>query len=352
MRIPIVRTCRFVCIVALMLTGCAQVAHKQTAVALPPVVPESIPRELSKVTIPDYIIEPPDVLSINAVDIVPLPPYRLNSLDSVIINVNGTSEERPISGPFTIEPGGVVSLGFDYGSVKIGGLTVAEARDRVRTHLVESDAVLEPEVALSLGVMRGEQDIAGEHLVAPDGKVNLGIYGRVRVVGMTIEEATAAIESHLARYLENPKIAVDVFGYNSKVYYVITQGGGLGDRVVPIPIRGGETALDAIGQINGLQSFSSKKIWIARPGCNSAGGDQVLPIDWLSITQRGDVTTNYQLLPGDRLYVAEDKLIAFDNGLAKIMAPVERLFGFTLLGTSTVQRLKFFNQTGIRGLTF
>jgi polysaccharide export outer membrane protein len=77
---------------------------------------------------------------------------------------------------------------------------------------------------------------------------------------------------------------------------------------------------------------------------NSQGGDQILPVDWLAITQRADTETNFQLLPGDRVYVAEDRLVALDNGLAKIIAPVERVFGFTLLGTSVVQRLRFFNR--------
>jgi len=188
-----------------------------------------------------------------------------------------------------------------------------------------------------------EQQISGEHLVAPDGRVNLGAYGRVSVVGMTIEQATEAIEQHLQSFLEQPKISVDVYGYNSKVYYVITQGAGLGDGVNIIPVRGNETVLDAIGQIQGLTPVSSNKMWIARPSLN--GQCQVLPIDWEAITQRGDAQTNYQILPGDRVYVAEDKLIAADNLLAKIVAPIERLMGVTLLSTDTIQRLVFFEET-------
>jgi protein involved in polysaccharide export with SLBB domain len=235
-----------------------------------------------------------------------------------------------------------LDLGFDYGKVQIGGLTIDEARQRITAHL--EHFIREPVVFMTLGEIRGMQDIQGEHLVAPDGKVNLGIYGRVRVVGMTMEQARAAVEQHLSAHLENPRISLDVFGYNSKVFYVITQGAGLGDQILTVPVKGNETALDAISQINGLTSVSSKKIWIARPGPNSMGGDQILPVDWLAITQRADPRTNFQVLPGDRVYVAEDRLVALDNALAKITAPIERLFGFTLLGTSTVQRLKFFDE--------
>jgi polysaccharide export outer membrane protein len=56
--------------------------------------------------------------------------------------------------------------------------------------------------------------------------VNLGTYGRVRVVGLTMDEARRAIEMHLSQFLESPQIALDVMGYNSKVFYVVTQGAG------------------------------------------------------------------------------------------------------------------------------
>ena len=183
------------------------------------------------------------------------------------------------------------------------------------------DIYSKPSVWVTLMTMGAQQQIAGEHLVAPDGKVNLGTYGRVRVVGLTIDEAQAAVQMHLSQYLEHPEIALDVLGYNSKVFYVVTQGAGLGDQVVILPARGNETVLDAIGQIQGLQSTSSTRMWIARPGHNDCGGDQILPVDWLAVTQRGDITTNYQIMPGDRLYVSEDKLVALDTALASSSRP-------------------------------
>ena len=142
---------------------------------------------------------------------------------------------------------------------------------------------------------------------------------------------------------------MDVLGYNSKVYYVVTQGAGLGDRVIILPAKGNETVIDAIGDIQGLQSNSSTRMWIARPGGNDCHGDQILPVDWVAVTQRGDAATNYQLLPGDRLYVSEDKLVAFDTKLGKLIAPAERVFGFAALGTSTLQQLIFFNRNNFGG---
>ena len=158
----------------------------------------------------------------------------------------------------------------------------------------------------------------------------------MKVSGLTLPQAKAAIETHLSRFLLNPEVSIDVSGFNSKVYYVITDGGGAGEQVVRLPLQGRETVLDAVSQINGLSSVSSKCIWVARPTPADAGYEEVLPVDWVSITQHGLTATNYQIAPGDRIYVKAQKLIIIDTALARIISPVERLFGIILLGNATV----------------
>jgi polysaccharide export outer membrane protein len=165
---------------------------------------------------------------------------------------------------------------------------------------------------------------------------------------MTIEEAAKAVETHLAKDFVEPKIAVDVTGFNSKVYYIVTQGAGLGDSITAVSSQGNETVLDAISAIGGLNSQSSYKIWVARPGGNEHGGDQLLPVDLLAITQLAATRSNFQLLPGDRVYIAEDPLIAFDNRIGKIFAPIERILGFTLLASGVDEQLNRTSNTGFR----
>jgi polysaccharide export outer membrane protein len=255
-------------------------------------------------------------------------------LDSLSIQVANALPDAPIAGTFVIEPGGTVNLGQPYGAISVVGLTVEEAAAAITTKLKQQ--LRDPIVNVTLGEIAGRQQIGGQHLVAQDGTVSLGVYGSVLVVGKTLMEARASIEQHLSEFLQDPEVSVEVFAYNSKNYYVITQGAGLGDGVTRFPITGNDMVLDAISQINGLTSISSTKIWIARPGQTPDGHDQILPIDWIAISQRADPTTNYQLLPGDRLYVAEDKLVSTDNFLAKVISPMERVFGIASLGGSSV----------------
>jgi protein involved in polysaccharide export with SLBB domain len=168
--------------------------------------------------------------------------------------------------------------------------------------------VIEPPDVISIGSRKGDfealQPVLGEHLVGPDGRINLGAYGSVYITGHTIEEATSAIQRQLAKQLGEVEISVDVFAYNSKKYYVVTKGSAIGDNVIALPITGNETVLDALAAIK--TKTTNAKMWIARPAPNGLGNEQVLPIDWDKIANGTSTATNYQLLPGDRLFVSQN----------------------------------------------
>src|SRR5262249_11129680 len=136
------------------------------------------------------------------------------------------------------------------------------------------------EVNVSLAQTQGMQAIRGEHLVRPDGVINLGTYGSVYVTGLTVEQAREAIEEHLAQLMLKPKISLDVIGYNSKVYYIILNGAGNGEQVYRFPVTGNETVLDAMSLVSGLPAVSSPhRIWVARPDPSGADQCQELAVD-------------------------------------------------------------------------
>lgn len=337
-RIPWRLTCLLGCVV--LLSGCHSLGRHSEASG---VAPCAAPHEMAMAVLPEYRIEPPDVLEITALHVIPRPPYQLHALDSLVIQVAGSLPQAPIDGAFTIEPGGTLYLGEPYGYVQVGGLTLPQAREALINHL--SAFLRSPQVNVALGEIAAKQGIAGPHLVGPDGNVTLGAYGSVRVLGMTTAEAKSAVEQHLAQFLDQPEVAVDVFAYNSKTYYVITQGAGLGDGVWKFPVTGNDTVLDAISNINGLLPHSSTRVWIARP--TEDGQVMTMPVDWAGITQAGLAVTNYQVMPGDRIYVAEDSLVALDTKLAKLLTPIERIFAVTILGTRAVSDITFFRFGGL-----
>jgi polysaccharide export outer membrane protein len=206
---------------------------------------------------------------------------------------------------------------------------------------------IEPPDILIVGSSKSlpqDQLISGQHLVRPDGTIGLGIYGYVFVAGRTLEEAQQLVYEQLKKtipVLQLKDVYVDVLAYNSKWYYVITDGGGNGQQVVRLPITGNDTVLDAISHIYGLSPVSDQnKIWVARRAPDGHGPGQILAVHWPGITKGGETETNFQLMPGDRVFVHSEKIIRFDTRLRKFISPFERMFGITLLGSETINSIK------------
>ena len=107
-----------------------------------------------------------------------------------------------------------------------------------------------------------------------------------------------------------------------------------------MPITGKETVLDAITQVGGLSPVSSKKVWIARPVPGSVGCEQHLPVDWDAIAHGASTATNYQLMPGDRVFIAENDTIALTAFIGEVLSPFERVGGALSLGTNTIRNLQ------------
>ena len=324
--------------------GCQSGASKRTE-ALQAMPDFEVPKELNKVTMPPYTVEAPDILRIDAQRLVPLPPYKVDSLDVLYLYAPGTSDKDPINGLYPVDPDGTINLGPVYGGqFKVSDMTAQEAEKALAKHL---KAILkDTNISVSLAQSKGVQQIRGEHLVRPDGTVGLGSYGSVYVAGMTLPQVKAAIEQALSQKLLRPEVSVDVGAFNSKYYYIITDFAGNGEQVVRLPITGNETVLDGISQIGGLSAVSSKKVWIARPAPAGSTQDQILPVDWKGVTRRGHSRTNYQILPGDRVFVMANPLNKLDTQMARVLTPIERAFGATLLGYTTVRTLETGNIGG------
>jgi polysaccharide export outer membrane protein len=245
-------------------------------VMVPP--PGAVPRELDKITLPPYVIEAPDQLLIEVV--------QRSEVEGKPVTLG--LPVQPVSGSFHVRLDGTVGLGF-WGSVPVSGLTLDQAAEAIRNQSVHNP---------------------------------------------TLRDFRTKPESVI--------VIIDVLAYNSKRYYVIFDGGGFaaGEQVLSFPITGSETVLDAMSNVSGLPDVASKRnIWVARRTPHPGQPWQILPVDWVGLSQHGITTTNYQIMPGDRIYVKAQKLVTIDRTLARILAPVERMFGVTLLGTSTVNQI-------------
>ncbi|MGL4422832.1 MAG: polysaccharide biosynthesis/export family protein [Gemmataceae bacterium] len=144
----------------------------------------------------------------------------------------------------------------------------------------------------------------GDQPVLPDGTIDLNGYGRPVVAGKTVAEIETELKALIAQKTKEAKkdpfsITVRLINRQSKVFYVLGEVNAPG----AFPLAGRETVLDAILVAGGLSRRAhEKKILLSRP-TGPEGCRVVLPVCYPQIVQLGDTTTNYQIQPGDRIYV-------------------------------------------------
>src|SRR3954447_1847018 len=88
----------------LLASGCQTVKTPEEKIAK-----SNLPRELDKTSLPDYVVEPPDLIQIEVLEALP---------------------GRPIAGERLVRPDGKISLGF-YGDVYVAGLSPDEIKEKV-----------------------------------------------------------------------------------------------------------------------------------------------------------------------------------------------------------------------------
>ncbi len=142
--------------------------------------------------------------------------------------------------------------------------------------------------------------LPGNQPVLQDGTIDLGKFGRPVVAWKTVAQIEAELKKLIdSQSKEKTPITVRLLGRESKVFYV------LGEVNAPraYPLAGRETVLDGILTAGGLtRQADLKTIILSRP-TPADGCRVVLPICYNQIVQLGDTSTNYQLQPGDRIYI-------------------------------------------------
>jgi protein involved in polysaccharide export with SLBB domain len=136
--------------------------------------------------------------------------------------------------------------------------------------------------------------------VQPDGTIDLGKYGRPVVAGKTLAEIEGIVRDVIKAKEKTPTtFTVRLLAKPGNVFYVLGEVNAPG----AFPITGHDTVLNAITQAGGpTRRASEQNIVMSRP-TTPDGCRVVYPVCYTDIVQLGDTTTNYQLHPGDRIFV-------------------------------------------------
>lgn len=148
--------------------------------------------------------------------------------------------------------------------------------------------------------------VAADQTVMPDGTIHLGQYGPIVVAGMTVTEIERAVsdriqaEAPLEPDAAAPQATVRLIDPQGQVYYVLGEVNAPGS----FPVIGRETVLDAIVAAGGLTDSADRhRVIFTRP-TEDGQYPFVRLICYRHIVQLGDTSTNFQIQPGDRVFVA------------------------------------------------
>lgn len=149
---------------------------------------------------------------------------------------------------------------------------------------------------LDIRVWRNE-DLSVTVPVRPDGKISVPLAGDLMVGGRTPEEVAAIVTEHLSEYIRDPNVTVIVTQPGLRYRVRVT---GAVNQPVTIPFSQGMTVLDVVLEAGGPNEFANPR----RTVLYRAGGES-FQVNLDRILNQGDMSTNYQVGPGDTVTVPE-----------------------------------------------
>ena len=139
--------------------------------------------------------------------------------------------------------------------------------------------------------------------VRPDGKISVPLVGDVMAGGRTPAEVAKDIQDKLGAYVRDPQVAVILTELRSHEYLSRVRVTGAVRQPVSIPYRQGMTVLDAVLAAGGVNEFAAPdRSSLYR---KSEGQTTSYAVRLDKIINRGDLSTNFTVAPGDVITVPE-----------------------------------------------
>ncbi len=158
------------------------------------------------------------------------------------------------------------------------------------------DYIVGPEDVLVVKFWK-DNDMSGEVVVRPDGKITLPLLNDVVASGLTLEQLRLNLQTAAEKFQQDASATVTVKQINSRKVFITGEVAKSGSY----PLIGPTTVLQLIATAGGLNDFAKRKeIVIVR---KEAGKDVIFPFDYTSVGTKDKAKQNIFLKPGDTVVV-------------------------------------------------
>ena len=192
-----------------------------------------------------------------------------------------------------------------------------------RAQVSDKAYIIGPEDVLEVQVWE-RKDLNQTVFVRPDGRTSLPLVGEIMVAGKTIQD----LQDHLAKVYEktvqSAVVTVIVREIKSRPVYFV---GGFG-RPGPLQLTREMTLLQAISVVGGVvPGGDAEKGYVLR-------GDKRTAVDFYKLLQKGDLSQNSRLEPGDTVVIPIADLV-YVQGEVRAPSPLKYTTDLTLLKAIT-----------------
>lgn len=195
---------------------------------------------------------------------------------------------------------------------------------------VRSTYLLGPNDELEFSGLELDDAVAKTSRIDGNGYIQLPMVGRVRVGGLTVQQAEQELNNHLSTYFRNPQVAINVKELRSQPVSVLGAVNSPGVHQV----RGQKTLLEMLSLAGGMRSDAGYSVRITRQlqwGCvplpnakmDATGQFSVGEVNLKDIMAAKKPEENIQILPHDVVSVPKAEMVY-------IIGEVRRSGGFVL----------------------
>ena len=164
--------------------------------------------------------------------------------------------------------------------------------------------------------------LSGEFHIRPDGRIDFGKHGEMRVEGRTTEEIAQRLAIYSGNYPQFVTVAVAEYGSQR----ILVFGEVVGWQR-SVAYRGPERVADVVRRAGGLSDGASpEKIYVVRTHIADGGRPEIFHIDWQAITEKNEHKSNIVIQPFDQIYVGESHRSRIGKSLPRYLASLVRIF--------------------------